>query len=113
MASANYCCVKGSAMGISICEDCRDSLDFHRKHSLGISHEERLRRFDEYAAKQASARALIEGRVVPAITGTVDALKAVGESMRRSDDEMRRLGYNLDELERDNPYNQWMKDIEV
>ena len=109
MPYANYCCEAAEAAGLAkVCPECAEN-------SLGYQSA----MFTPPEPREASTGAPVaiagvsEGAIRASAAVLVTGLRAFGDSMEQCTKAVTDLGYSVEELERDNPYNQWMKDIEV
>lgn len=89
MPFANYCCEAAEAAGVAqVCPECAEN-------------------------NRAYQSAMFAPPEPPeAVPGPAVAIDGPSEGGTRAA-ALVAMGYNLEELERDNPHNQWMKDIEV
>lgn len=109
MPFANYCCEQAEATGLTqVCPECAEnSLGY--QSAMFTPPEPR-----EAAPGPAVAiDGLSEGGIRAAAVVLASNLASLGDSAQKCADSLISMGYDLEELERDNPYNQWMKDIEV
>lgn len=109
MSSVKYCCEKAEAAGITqICAECAENSRAYQS-AMFTSPEPR----EASAGAPVAIAGVSEGAIRASAVVLATGLRALGDSAKECADALVGMGYNLEELERDNPYNQWMKDIET
>lgn len=109
MSSVKYCCENAEiAGGPLVCAECAENSLAYQ--SAMFTPPEPLEAIPGPAVTIGGPS---EGGIRAAAVVLASNLASLGDSAQKCADALTGMGYDLEELERDNPHNQWMKDIKL